>query len=94
MLSASVLSGRLQSLVLDMPDVSALQPMDVDRGQNHATPITAMEYGLLLDEQRISLSAHVGQSIRLKFLGQRTCGNCHASVNKLEGGRLLQKLLF
>ncbi|MDG1124962.1 MAG: DUF2797 domain-containing protein [Pseudomonadales bacterium] len=94
MLSASVLSGRLQSLVLDLPDVSTLEHTDVDRGQNHATPITAMEYGLLLDEQKISLSAHVGQSIRLKFLGQRSCGNCHASVNKLEGGGYCKNCFF
>ena len=94
MLSASVLSGRLQPLVLDMPDVSTLQPMVVGLGQNLVTPITAMEYGLRLDEQSISLSAHVGQSIRLKFLGQRACGNCQVRVNKLEGGGYCKRCFF
>ena len=94
MLSASVLSGRLQPLVLDMPDVSTPQTMGVGSGQSHTPLITVVEYALLLDEQRISLSAQVGQSIRLKFLGQRTCGNCHASVNKLEGGGYCKNCFF
>jgi hypothetical protein len=94
MLSASVLSGRLQPLVLDMPDVSTPQTMGVGSGQSHTPLITVVEYALLLDEQRISLSAQVGQSIRLKFLGQRTCGNCHASVNKLERGGYCKNCFF
>ena len=94
MLSASVLSGRLQPLVLDMPDVSTPQTMGVGSGQSHTPLITVVEYALLLDEQRISLSAQVGQSIRLKFLGQSTCGNCHVSVNKLEGGGYCKNCFF
>ncbi len=94
MLSASVLAGRLQPLVLDMPDVLKFQSTDVSSRQNLAAPITAVDYSLLLDEQRISLSAHVGHSIRLKFLGQRICGNCHVSVKRLEGGGYCKNCFF
>ena len=86
MLSTSVLAGRLQSLVLDMPQGSGSPPAQSSAILPHERPIAAVEYALMLDDQRISLSAQVGRSIRMKFLGGRSCGNCQASVKKFEGG--------
>ena len=93
-MSASVLAGRLQPLVLDMPPVIEQISTQLTSGVGQATQIEAVEYALELGEQRASLSAHVGQSIRLKFLGERSCGNCHASANKLEGGGYCKKCFF
>ena len=94
MLTTSVLSGRLQPLVLDLPKATDSQPASEGLGTSHATHIVATEYALLLGDQRVSLSAQIGGSIRLKFLGQRTCGNCQVSVNKLEGGGYCKNCFF
>jgi hypothetical protein len=86
MLSTSVVSGRLQPLVLDMPEDSSAQTTNRVTKFEVAGDIAAVEYAMVLDAQRISLSAEIGNSIRMKFLSERTCGNCKKSVNRLEGG--------